>query len=173
VNVRLVIGFAAALAVPAVGGTMYYFLLGCSGGGCGQKQQPSTPPPAQQSPPPQVVYVQPAPAPATSEPAPAPAPSEPPEQRARTLHDRAKKFFDAGRFDDAIREWQAAYDLDAKPQFLYNLANCYKEKAEINRSAPDYRRAKHFFQRFQSLSSTPDVSEELRDIEVAIKRIEG
>jgi tetratricopeptide (TPR) repeat protein len=171
VNARLIIGFTAALAVPCVGGTMYYFLLGCSGGGCGQKQQPSTPPPAQQSPPPQVVYVQPSPQPAVPETP--PAPSEPPEQRARTLHDRAKKFFDTGRFDDAIREWQAAYDLDAKPQFLYNLANCYKEKAEIGRSAPDYRRAKHFFQRFQSLSTTPDVTEELRDIELAIKRIEG
>ncbi len=168
---RVLIALVSALALPCVGATMYYFLLGCNNGGCGQKTPASTPAPQPQAPPPQVVYVQPAPQP-VPETAP-PPPQEPPEGRARALHDKAKRMFDAGRFDDAIREWQSAYDLDPRPQFLYNLANCYKEKAEIGRSPGDYRRAKHFFQRFQSLQSTPDVTEELRDIEIALKRLEG
>lgn len=85
-------------------------------------------------------------------------------------HEKALKAFDVGRFDEAITEWQRAYDLDPRPRVLYNLARCYQQRGEINRSTADLRQARHLYSRFQSNAGPgdPDVTEELKRLDAAL-----
>lgn len=45
---------------------------------------------------------------------------------AREHYDRGTKFYDIGRYDDAIREFEAAYQAKADPAFIFNLAQAHR-----------------------------------------------
>jgi tetratricopeptide (TPR) repeat protein len=45
---------------------------------------------------------------------------------AREHWERGTKFYDLGKYDDAIREFEAAYEAKSDPAFLYNLAQSHR-----------------------------------------------
>src|SRR5213596_3204433 len=46
--------------------------------------------------------------------------------RARELYRRGTTAFDLGRFDDAVRDYEAAYELTENPALLYNIAQAHR-----------------------------------------------
>jgi iron complex outermembrane receptor protein len=71
--------------------------------------------------------------------------------------DRAREHFEAGRehhklgrFDDAIAEYEVAYELVPLPDILFNIGQCY-------RNLSNHERAIFFFERF--LHESPDATD--------------
>lgn len=76
----------------------------------------------------------------------------------KTHYDLAMALYQAQKFDDAIPEFKAAYEREAKPGLLFNIAQCYR-KAGHPREAIDY------YDRY--LSSEPRIDNEMR------KKVDG
>jgi tetratricopeptide (TPR) repeat protein len=57
----------------------------------------------------------------------APARAEPGTKALAKQHfKQGKALQDAGKYDDAIAEYRAAYDLDRRPEMLFNIAQVYR-----------------------------------------------
>ena len=69
----------------------------------------------------------------------APAPDN--KTAAKEHYTRGTSFYDLGKYDDAIREFEAAYQLKNDPAFLYNLAQSYRQ-------AGNHERAVHFYKTY-------------------------
>ena len=59
----------------------------------------------------------------------------------QALFERAQASFSQGKFDEARADYQAAYDVEPLPAFLFNIAQCY-------RNMGDYERAQLYFHRY-------------------------
>jgi tetratricopeptide (TPR) repeat protein len=66
------------------------------------------------------------------------------ERPGRALFARAEAKFNVGRFDEALVDYQAAYDAEPLPAFLFNIGQCY-------RNMGNYERAQFFFRRYAAL----------------------
>jgi tetratricopeptide (TPR) repeat protein len=93
-------------------------------------------------------------------------------ERAKQLHESATRKFDLGKFDDAVKDWSRAYELDAHPQFLYNIGNAYRRKGEIEHNAEDLRRAQHFYRRFADNDPAADIKSDVRETDALLKKLE-
>jgi tetratricopeptide (TPR) repeat protein len=76
----------------------------------------------------------------------------------KTHYELAMALYQAQKFDEAIPEFKAAYEREAKPGLLFNIAQCYR-KAGHPREAIDY------YDRY--LSSEPRLDNEMR------KKVDG
>jgi tetratricopeptide (TPR) repeat protein len=80
--------------------------------------------------------------------APRPAHAEDPAMRAAKRHfERGEKLFALGKFDEALDEYQKAYDAKPIPDFLFNIGQCY-------RNLDDYDKAIFSFKKF--IKEEPD-----------------
>jgi tetratricopeptide (TPR) repeat protein len=66
------------------------------------------------------------------------------EKEARALFQRAEKSFNLGKFDEALTDYQAAYEAKPLPGFLFNIAQCY-------RNVGNYERARFFYRRYLAI----------------------
>jgi tetratricopeptide (TPR) repeat protein len=66
------------------------------------------------------------------------------ERPGRVLFEQAEAKFNVGRFEDALVDYQAAYDVEPLPAFLFNIGQCY-------RNLGNYERAQFFFRRYTTL----------------------
>jgi tetratricopeptide (TPR) repeat protein len=69
------------------------------------------------------------------------------ERAARRHYERGKKLFNLQKFDEALVEFQKAYDADPIPDFLFNIGQC-------QRNLGDYQAAIFSFKNF--LKSDPE-----------------
>src|SRR5690349_808743 len=60
---------------------------------------------------------------------------------AKEHYARGTSFYDLGRYDDAIKEFEAAYELKNDPAFLYNLAQSYRQVG-------NHEQAVHFYKTY-------------------------
>jgi len=60
---------------------------------------------------------------------------------AKEHYTRGTSFYDLGRYDEAIKEFEAAYQLKNDPAFLYNLAQSYRQ-------AGKHAEAVHFYKTY-------------------------
>jgi tetratricopeptide (TPR) repeat protein len=60
---------------------------------------------------------------------------------AKEHYNRGTSFYDLGRYDEAIKEFEAAYQLKNDPAFLYNLAQSYRQ-------AGNHEQAVHFYKTY-------------------------
>jgi tetratricopeptide (TPR) repeat protein len=74
----------------------------------------------------------------TSAPSPARADEEATEQ-ARQHYEKGKQAFDLGKWDDAIAEFEEAYRLRSDPTFLFNMAQAYRRKGDLQRARDLYK----------------------------------
>src|SRR4051812_1471531 len=66
------------------------------------------------------------------------------EKAARAHFDRAERAFNLGRFDEALTEYQAAYEALPLPAFVFNIAQCHRNLGNGDKAV-------FFYQRFLSL----------------------
>jgi tetratricopeptide (TPR) repeat protein len=62
----------------------------------------------------------------------------------RALFEQAEAKFNVGRFDEALVDYQAAYDAEPLPAFLFNIGQCH-------RNLGNYEQAQFFFRRYTAL----------------------
>jgi tetratricopeptide (TPR) repeat protein len=77
--------------------------------------------------------------------APAAAPGA--AEGAKEHYERAKKLYDLNRFDEAVKEFEAAYELNDQPVLLYNIAQSYRLAGKLPESVRFY---KSYLRNFQS-----------------------
>src|SRR5438132_210620 len=80
-------------------------------------------------------------------------PSDAEKKQARSHFEQGQSYYDAGAYDDALREYQAAYKIVPAPQLLFNIAQCYRLKGD-KPNAIDY------YQRFLEKVPNDPVSDE-------------
>ncbi len=68
-------------------------------------------------------------------------------QEAREIAAEGTRHYNMGRFEEALAEYQRAYDVFAAPQLLFNLGQCQRELG-------NHEQAVFFFERF--LEQMPD-----------------
>jgi tetratricopeptide (TPR) repeat protein len=66
------------------------------------------------------------------------------DRPGRALFEQAEAKFNVGRFDEALVDYQAAYDAEPLPAFLFNIGQCH-------RNLGNYERAQFFFRRYTAL----------------------
>jgi tetratricopeptide (TPR) repeat protein len=82
---------------------------------------------------------------------------DPATRAARRYFERGEKLFALGRFDEALEQYQEAFDAKPLPGFLYNIGQCY-------RNLGDYDQAIFSFKKYLDLepdASNKDAVEEL------------
>ena len=94
-----------------------------------------------------------------------------PATRAAKRHfDRGEKLFALGKFDEALDEYQKAFDAKPLPDFLFNIGQCY-------RNLGDYQQAIFSFKKYLKLEpDAPDkdkVEKLIDDLEEKQERGEG
>jgi len=60
--------------------------------------------------------------------------------RAKTHYKQGKAFLDSGLYDDAIREFQAAYQIAPVPELLFNIAQAARLKGDAERALTMYQK---------------------------------
>ncbi|MGB8296483.1 MAG: tetratricopeptide repeat protein [Polyangia bacterium] len=60
-------------------------------------------------------------------------------EQARQHYEIGTQQYDLGHWDDAIREFEKAYELRPDPSFLYNLAQAYRRKGDNKRALDLYK----------------------------------
>ena len=73
-----------------------------------------------------------------------------PTRAAKRYFDRGEKLFALGKFDEALNEYQEAFDAKAIPDFLFNIGQCY-------RNLGDYDQAIFSFKKYLKLQ--PDAAD--------------
>jgi tetratricopeptide (TPR) repeat protein len=58
---------------------------------------------------------------------------------AKEHYQRGTSFYDLGRYPEAIKEFEAAYQLKNDPAFLYNLAQSYRQAGDPEQALHFYR----------------------------------
>lgn len=82
--------------------------------------------------------------------APRPAYADDPAMRAARRHfESGEKLFALGKFDEALNEYQEAFDAKPIPDFLFNIGQCY-------RNLGDYDQAIFSFEKYLKLE--PDAA---------------
>lgn len=72
---------------------------------------------------------------------------------AKRHFDRGEKLFALGKFDEALDEYQKAFDAKPMPDFLFNIGQCY-------RNLGDYQQAIFSFKKYLKLEpDAPDKEE--------------
>ncbi len=95
---------------------------------------------------------------------------DPAMRSAKRHFDRGEKLFALGKFDEALDEYQKAFDAKPLPGFLFNIGQCY-------RNLGDYDQAIFSFKKYLKLepdASNKDAVEKLIDqLEEKKERGEG
>ena len=92
----------------------------------------------------------------------APALAQPASDEEARVHFRlGQAYYDSGRFEDAAREFQQAYDLSQRPQLLYNVFLAWRDAAQLGpaiqaleaylRQVPDVRERDALTARLESM----------------------
>jgi tetratricopeptide (TPR) repeat protein len=83
--------------------------------------------------------------------------AEDPATRSAKRHfDRGQKLFNLGKFDEALDEYQQAYEAKSIPAILFNIGQCY-------RNLGDYEAAIFSFKKFLKLEPDADNREQVEE----------
>src|SRR5213595_2135419 len=58
---------------------------------------------------------------------------------AKQHYNKAIQYYDLGRFEEAAKEFEAAYELKQDPTLLYNLAQAYRRMGSGKRALELYK----------------------------------
>jgi tetratricopeptide (TPR) repeat protein len=85
---------------------------------------------------------------------------------ARDHWERGTKFYDLGKYDEAIREFEAAYEAKGDPAFLYNLAQSHRLAGHAADSLRFYRTYLRYVPKAPNRS---DIEDRIKELEKIIK----
>ncbi len=81
---------------------------------------------------------------------------DPSTKSAKRHFDRGQKLFNLGKFDEALDEYQQAYEAKEIPAILFNIGQCY-------RNLGDYDAAVFSFKKYLKLEPDADNREQVED----------
>lgn len=84
---------------------------------------------------------------------------------AREHYERGTKFYDIGRYDEAIREFEAAYEAKSDPAIIYNLAQAHRLAGHNQEALQLYR---NYLRYVPHPPNRADIDERIRGLEKAI-----
>jgi tetratricopeptide (TPR) repeat protein len=62
------------------------------------------------------------------------------ERQAREHYKKGSAAFDAGRFEEAFKEFQAGYELAPRPVFILNMAHAERRRGELRNARALYKK---------------------------------
>ncbi|MBA3455259.1 MAG: tetratricopeptide repeat protein [Deltaproteobacteria bacterium] len=81
---------------------------------------------------------------------------DPSTRSAKRHFDRGQKLFNLGKFDEALEEYQQAYEAQEIPAFLFNIGQCY-------RNLGDYDAAIFSFKKYLKLEPDAENREQVEE----------
>jgi tetratricopeptide (TPR) repeat protein len=84
---------------------------------------------------------------------------------ARDHWERGTKFYDLGKYDDAIREFEAAYQAKGDPAFLYNLAQSHRLAGHPSDSLRFYRT---YLRYVPKAANRGDIEDRIKELEKTV-----
>jgi tetratricopeptide (TPR) repeat protein len=88
------------------------------------------------------------------------------KQEMKQLYERATRAYDVGKYNEAIEEYQKAYEIGGDPPMLYNIAQAYRLNDQPNEALRFYRR---YLQRAPNARNREDVERKIADLEKAVE----
>ncbi len=95
-----------------------------------------------------------------------PAQADSATEQARQHYANGTKQYDMGHWDEAIVEFEKAYDLRPDPSFLYNLAQAHRRKGDLKRALDLY---KNFAIKLPKGSQRDEVEEKIAAVQKQIE----
>lgn len=65
---------------------------------------------------------------------------DPATRAARRHFERGEKLFALGKFDEALEEYQTAFDAKPLPGFLYNIGQCYRNLGDLDQAIFSFKK---------------------------------
>jgi len=91
----------------------------------------------------------------------------PQQKQERKLHyERATRGYDVGKYQEAIDEYQKAYEIGGDPPMLYNIAQAYRLNDQPVEAIRFYRR---YLQRQPNARNREDVERKISDLEKTVE----
>jgi tetratricopeptide (TPR) repeat protein len=93
---------------------------------------------------------------------------DPPERAAKRYYERGQKLYNLQKFEEALEQYQKAFDAAPLPGFLFNIAQC-------QRNLGDYDAAIFSYKRFLRLDPESEKREQVEELveELEQKKAEG
>ncbi len=88
------------------------------------------------------------------------------ETEARTYYDQGTKYYALGRFEEAIQNYEKAFELRPDPVLLYNIAQAYRLSKNFERALFFY---KSFLRNMPDAPNRPEVERRIGEMEAALK----
>jgi tetratricopeptide (TPR) repeat protein len=80
---------------------------------------------------------------------------------------QGRKQFDLGKFDEAIRLFEEAYDVYPYPEALYNLGQAWRQKGDVKKAVFYY---KSYLRNKPTAANRADVEARIKELEGAVER---
>ncbi len=88
-------------------------------------------------------------------------------EQARQHYAKGKQAFDLGKWDDAIAEFEDAYRLRSDPTFLFNMAQAYRRKGDLQRALDLY---KNYLIENPTTPKRADIEKRIQTLEEEMKK---
>jgi tetratricopeptide (TPR) repeat protein len=100
-----------------------------------------------------------------------PARAEDADTKAAKKHfQKGEKLFNLGKFDDALVEYEAAYDRKPLPGFLYNIAQCHRNLGNYKQAIFGYRNYLRQVPEAKNREAVLDLIDELEEKQRELER---
>jgi hypothetical protein len=94
--------------------------------------------------------------------APSPKLTESQRRQTKEHYEQATKFYNLGKYSEAVAEYQAAYLISADPVMLYNIAQCHRLNNQPDDAARFY---KNYLRNAPSAVNRADVEKKIEEME--------
>ena len=84
----------------------------------------------------------------------------------KQLYERATRAYDVGKYNEAIEEYQKAYEIGGDPPMLYNIAQAYRLNDQPTEALRFYRR---YLQRAPNARNREDVERKIAELEKSVE----
>src|SRR5579862_1612047 len=88
------------------------------------------------------------------------------KQDMKQLYERATRAYDVGKYNEAIEEYQKAYEIGGDPPMLYNIAQAYRLNDQPTEALRFYRR---YLQRAPNARNREDVERKIAELEKSVE----
>jgi hypothetical protein len=84
----------------------------------------------------------------------------------KQLYEKATRAYDVGKYNEAIEDYQKAYEIGGDPPMLYNIAQAYRLNDQPAEALRFYRR---YLQRAPTARNREDVERKIADLEKTVE----